>query len=659
MKTLLLLLCVVLAPGALFAQPLPAVHGRVYGQDEKGANLGPVPGAKIELLSARSGTVIATVTADSPGGYFQIKDLPPADYAYRVTAAGFKTEDEKRGFKVPQTTLEYVHDFILTRPPPKRERCDVPVLAVKRVSTGNKSTDVVRLPAADAKLILRPNSPKTATPPNQPFVSSAKGEWLLKDLAVGDYSIAIDAPGSQPFTGTLQVKCESADQIIFELQPCDEVLHSFVRVMLRDGWGRTPPAKTAASRAHQAALKSGATNAALDYARGLILISSGNEEEAQQSLATAISKKPDAQTLHRASEVHLRLTLARHQPVQALREARTWAQQVSQSAHPAANDTAHLCGITLGLIQGPWKQDVPAGEALLFERDLHSALSAELRAEYEKARDHVAATFAKLKAGADTERGRIAAESGEKMKSALARLDARQAAIEKEVTQLDADLQRLQGMNQAGEQTRIQIIGFTQQRQALAVQMRSLQARLQQLAAMMSQTRQMPPTTQPRFPQKEGRPSTGSVIIPQQPNPQLQIEMRQIQSQLALLQNQDAQLAANQVNVQNQYQRTVGGSQLELESKLKRRDALAQESAMLDQQRLVSSNPAQTSTPEMTELARRARLVKTYHDLSLEDRRQELLKQFNCGAAKEDTRPAANAQPVEIIEKDFPSQRVR
>ena len=135
--------------------------------------------------------------------------------------------------------------------------------------------------------------------------------------------------------------------------------------------------------------------------------------------------------------------------------------------------------------------------------------------------------------------------------------------------------------------------------------------------------------------------------------------MRQIQSQLAVLQNQDAQLAANQVNVQNQYQRTVGGSKLELESKLKRRDALAQESAMLDQQRLVSSNPAQTSTPEMTELARLARLVKTYHDLSLEDRRQELLKQFNCGAAKEDTRPAANAQPVEIIEKDFPSQRVR
>src|SRR5687767_9807050 len=101
MKTHLLLFHVLFL-GAMVpahAAPLPAVHGRVYGQDEKGANLGPLPGAKIELLSGQGGTVIATATADSPGGYYQIKDLPPADYAYRVTSAGFKAEDAKRGFK--------------------------------------------------------------------------------------------------------------------------------------------------------------------------------------------------------------------------------------------------------------------------------------------------------------------------------------------------------------------------------------------------------------------------------------------------------------------------------------------------------------------------------------------------------------------------------
>lgn len=662
MKTLLLLLCVVLAHGALFAQPLPAVHGRVYGQDEKGANLGPVPGAKIELLSAKSGTVIATANADSPGGYFQIKDLPPADYAYRVTAAGFKTEDEKRGFKVPQTSLEYVHDFLLTRPPPKRERCDVSLLIVKRVSTGGNEADTVRLPAAAASLLLRPNSPKIATPPNQPFVASAKGDLLLKDLAVGEYSVAIEAPDAQPFIGTLQVKCDRADQIVFELQPCDAVLHSFIRALLREGWGRTPAAKAAAAQAYQAASRGAGQNPALDYAHALSQVSAGSNEEAQKSLAAAITGPPGAITA-RASEMNLWMSLILHQPTQALRDARTWSKQLpaDSSTSPAARDTAYLCGIALGLIQGPWKPDVAAGEAVLFERDLLAALPADLRPQVEKARDSVNATFAKLKAGADSERGRIAAEAGDKMKAAIARIEARQTAIENEVAQIDAELQGLQGMAQAGDQNRIQINGFSQERQALAAQMRSLQARLQQLAAMMSQSRQMPPT-QPRLPQKDGQRSTSPTFVPQQPtpqpmNPQLQNEMRQIQTQLVVLQNQDAQLAARQVNAQNQSPRPAGASPAGIEAKLKRREALAQESAMLDQQLVDTSNGTPTANPETTGLARRARLVKTYHDLPLEDRRQELLRQFNCGAARQPAAPAASSPPVEILEKDFPQAR--
>jgi hypothetical protein len=462
------------------------------------------------------------------------------------------------------------------------------------------------------------------------------------------------------------VKCDSADQIVFELQPCDAVLHSFVRALLREGWGRTPAAKAAATQAYQAAARGAGQNPALDYARALSQLSAGSYDDAMKSLASAIAQPPGTVTA-RASEMQLWMSLIQHQPAQALRDARTWSKQLSPdtSTSPAARDTAYLCGIALGLIKGPWKPDVPAGESVLFERDLLAVLPSDLRPQVEKARDSVAATFAKLKAGADSERGRIAAEAGDKMKAAVARIEARQTAIENEVALIDADLQRLQGMAQAGDQSRIQITGFSQQRQALAAQMRSLQARLQQLAAMMSQTRQMPPTTQPRFPQKDGqRGTTSPTFVPQQPtpqpmNPQLQNEMQQIQRQLVVLQNQDAQLAARQVNAQNQFPRTTGGSPAEVEAKLKRREALAQESAMLDQQLVDTSNGTPTANPETTGLARRARLVKTYHDLPLEGRRQELLKQFNCGAAKEATRPAANAQPVEIIEKDFPTQRVR
>ena len=48
MKTLLplfIFLCVTVSPAAD-----GGVHGRVYGQDEKGDNLGPLAGARIELM---------------------------------------------------------------------------------------------------------------------------------------------------------------------------------------------------------------------------------------------------------------------------------------------------------------------------------------------------------------------------------------------------------------------------------------------------------------------------------------------------------------------------------------------------------------------------------------------------------------------------------
>ncbi len=667
MKTLLylfLLLLHGLTPPPAAAQSnsrLPAVHGRVYGQDEKGANLGSLPGAKIELLSAQSGTVIATATANSPGGYYEIKDLPSADYAYRVTAAGFRTEDAKRGFAVPASTLEYVHDFLLSRPPPKRERCDLALLVVKRVSTGTGQDEVVRLPVAKAQMILRPASAKLATPANQPFITDAKGEFTARDLAVGEYSIAIDAPECQPFIGKLLVVCEKPDQIIFELQPCDTVLHSFVRTMLREGWGRAPPAKTASTRAHQAALKAGAKDAAVDYARALSQLSAGTYEEAQQSLTAAIAKKQDSNVWDRACETRLWMTLCLHQPVQALREARSLVKNhyADRATTPTSLDTAHVCGIALGLVKGPWQNDIAAGEALLFERDLLTTLKGDLRAECEKARDHVAAEFAKIKAAEDAARSRLLTDAGAKKKAEVARLEQRQNAISQEVKLIDTDLQRLQGMSQADEQLRVQLTGFAQQRQSVGLQMQQLQSRLRQLAAMMSQSRQMPPTTRPQFPQKEDQrtPTTGPMIVPQQQpiNPQLQFEMQQIQTQLAVLQQQDAQLAASMVNLQNRSQRGMGATQAEYNAKTQRREALAREFDTLDQQRVAPFDPTKISTPELDALTRQARSLKTYRDLPLEARRRELLAAFTCGAAQEATPPSPAA--AEIFEKDFPAAR--
>jgi hypothetical protein len=113
MKTLHLL-CFFLCATVLNAAD-GGVHGRVYGQDEKGENLGPIAGARIELKSETGGDV-ATVTTNNHG-YYQIATLTPGAYRYKVAAAGFRDEDEQRGFAMPQDTREFVHDFLLSREP--------------------------------------------------------------------------------------------------------------------------------------------------------------------------------------------------------------------------------------------------------------------------------------------------------------------------------------------------------------------------------------------------------------------------------------------------------------------------------------------------------------------------------------------------------------
>ncbi|MES2595660.1 MAG: hypothetical protein V4662_10015 [Verrucomicrobiota bacterium] len=682
MKTHLLLLHLLLlgfvAPS--IAAPLPAVHGRVYGQDEKGNNLGPLPGAKIELLSGKGNTVVATVTANSPGGYYQIKDLPPADYAYRVTSAGFKTEDARRGFKVPQNSLEYVHDFILTKPPAKRERCDVPVLIVKRVRTGERPEESVRLPAGNARMVLRPSSPKVTAPPNQPFVSNDKGDLVLKDLAVGDYDVSIDAPDSQPFIGILKVTCGTRDQVVFELEPCDEVLHGLVRTLLREAWGSSSQAKAAWARARLIAPKvQGKERAPSDYAQGLSQISAGSYDAATTTLAEVVDAKPQGPILDRAADARLSMLLVQHQLTHAMKDAAAVAtiHYANRAVSPASRETAQTFGLALGLMLGPWKADIGTSKAASFEKEVLGALGDELRRECEKERDRVLAEFAKLNSDSQGLHNRLLTEADARRKEEGGRIQVRQAAIEREVKGLDAEIQQLQGTTQVDQQLRVQLAGFAQQRQQIAVQMRQLQARLQQLSTLMNQggggggRPTFPPNQQQRIPPR-GVPQRGTTNpafepqrqpMPSQPtqpqvNPQIQMEMQQIQVQLAGLQQQDAQLATSMVNLQNKAQRTNGAAEAELAGKKKRRDDLTREFDGLDQQRVAPFDPNRVTTPQISDLDRRARLVKTYRDFPLEKRRQELLDQFTCGASKDKPSPTNDGlRPVPITERDFPSPR--
>ncbi|WP_395739702.1 carboxypeptidase regulatory-like domain-containing protein [Prosthecobacter sp.] len=647
----------------------PAVHGRVYGQTEKGENLGPLPGAKVELLASKGGRVVATATASSPGGYYEIKNLPPADYAYRVTVAGFAAEDAGRGFTVPGGTLEYVHDFILSKVPPKREKCDLAVLVVKRISSGKDRANDARLPVTGARLLLQPAG-NLPTPINQPFTTDARGEFTVKDLAEGGYAVAIDAPECEPFTGNLTVKCDKDGDVVFELQPCNELLHGYVRVILNDGWGASPQAKAAADRGYQRALKAGPNDCCVNYAQALAQLSAGDYSGAQQNLAAAIGKKSDHATWDRACEVRLWMNLCMHQPAQAVREIRSLAQNhdPKRPSTPAAKDAAYLCGVGLGMFKGPWQDQVRAGDVSLMESELLNAFKGELQAEVLKARDFVADEYGKLKTAQDAARSSLLAGITEKRNAELARIAERQTLLSKEVAVLDPDIQALQAtVAQYDQQYRIQVAGFTQQQQANAVQLQALNARMQQVSACMAQDQvrmqgaaqqmpQSPTTMQPGMRPGMMQPGANTQVIMAEIQ-QHQQEIQQIRQQMQVIQNQNAQMGANVLNLQNQFKRDAGAAQTDLDTKVRRREVLAREFETLDRQRTAPFDPAAYSTPELDGLVRRGRSLKTYRDLPLEVRREEVLALFNCGAAKEPARPANTARAVEIKEPDFVSAR--
>lgn len=116
-------------------------------------------------------------------------------------------------------------------------------------------------------------------------------------------------------------------------------------------------------------------------------------------------------------------------------------------------------------------------------------------------------------------------------------------------------------------------------------------------------------------------------------------------------------MAANIANLQNQFQREAGTAQASLNTKLRQREGLANEFDTLDRQRTAPFDPESFTTPEIDNLVRRKRAVKTYCDLPLEPRREELLDQFDCGAAKEPKRPMNAVPLISINEPAFIAQR--
>jgi hypothetical protein len=129
------------------------VHGRVLALEDSGDLLGVVPSASIEFyvpadpaVAEGAGQVVARTTSDRTGYYKA--DLPRGDYLYRLSAEGYRKEDEGRGIQLQLGEGRAVYNFSLVR------------------SRGNSDQAPVEpLPA-------KPPEAPPLTPPSEPMLSA-------------------------------------------------------------------------------------------------------------------------------------------------------------------------------------------------------------------------------------------------------------------------------------------------------------------------------------------------------------------------------------------------------------------------------------------------------------------------------------------------------
>lgn len=610
-----------------------AVHGRVYGLDAEGGMVGPLPGAKIELLSVSN--VVATATADSPGGYYEIKNLAPKDYQYRVSADGYQTEDAQRGFSPPKDSLEYVHDFLLSPPPVKTGRCDLPLLVVKKFPTTKDK--FVRLPVGSAQILLHPVSAATPAPPT-PYQSNDKGDASIPDVPQGDYTIAIDAPDCEPYTAPLKVVCDM-EQVIIELTPCNQLVHSYVRTMLYDGWGNTPQCQTAAERACRNALRADPTNASIFFTMSLCELSSGDHTGAQEWLVKAIGQKQDTAAWDHACGMRMWLNLLHHETQTVMKELRALVlnHYKDRPATPAARETAAICGAALGMLKGPWKDEVTPSLVAILESEILKALSPDLREACQQEQQTVANEFQKLKSACDDAKNTLVDAATRKRNEDNERALTRQKAIQTEVAMLDPEITRLTNtVNEFDRNFRVQAAGFMATQQQAAAQVPALNLRLQQIQACMLQD---------QLNMQDAQMFNASMLEIRQH----QVEIQQITAQLNALRIQEQQAAAQIANLQTQMGRSAAIARAELDQKSLQRNTLAAEFDRLEAARTAPFDPEQISTPEIDDMRRRLASVKSYRDMPLETRRAEMLENMDCGAAQDPKRTRATAEPIEIV----------
>lgn len=194
---ILLTILVAAAQGASAAGP--GLHGRVLGLDEEGAYVGVVAGATIEFKGQGGDSAAQTTSGDN--GYYRV-DLPAGVYTYKITADGYRTEDEGRGLEIQQSEGYVVHDFSLIRgeseaeeQPPQPEPTPVGLLDGRVFEINERGERIGGVP--QARIALRHEGTtglrRVVARGGDPKGDDA-GQFAV-ELPVGDWRASVSAEG--------------------------------------------------------------------------------------------------------------------------------------------------------------------------------------------------------------------------------------------------------------------------------------------------------------------------------------------------------------------------------------------------------------------------------------------------------------------------------
>ncbi|MCA9152566.1 MAG: carboxypeptidase regulatory-like domain-containing protein, partial [Planctomycetales bacterium] len=177
------------------------MHGRVYALDDAGKLLGTIDGADIEFKN-QAGAIVARIQTEDQG-YYQVS-LVPGQYFYKVTAAGYKDEDQGRGFSLQRSEGMSIQDFALvkrTTDEPAHQPPQLPIVQIGRLQghvwERTAQGELVGVPAA--VIALRQVSSQQLT---KVVTRRDEGEQQLRGsyeviLEEGPWHASASAPGFQ------------------------------------------------------------------------------------------------------------------------------------------------------------------------------------------------------------------------------------------------------------------------------------------------------------------------------------------------------------------------------------------------------------------------------------------------------------------------------